>query len=82
MTGGSRVDRCVTRLTSLDPVSEPPECLDSALLSGTIHNITGTAFLEDTTLPQGRRGDPLVQQDRPDDGILHLRNTAMENVCS
>lgn len=82
MTGGSRVDRRITRLTPLDPFSEPPECLESALLSGTLQNIVGTALLEDTSLAHGRRGDPLVQQNRPDYGISHLRKTATEKVFS
>lgn len=82
MTCGSRVDRRITWLTPLGPFSEPPECLESALLSGTLQNIVGTALLEDTSLPQGRRGDPLVQQNRPDNGISHLRKTATEKVFS
>ena len=82
MTGGSCVDRRIAWLTPFDPLSEPPECLDSALLAGALQNIVGTALLEDTSLPQRRRGDPLVQQDRPDDGISHLRKTATEKVFS
>lgn len=82
MTGNSRVNRPITRLTLLDPFSEPSECLDSALLAGTLQNIVGTALLEDTSLPQGRRGDLLVQQDRPDYRISHLRKTATEKVFS
>lgn len=82
MTCGFRVDRRIAWLTPPDSLPETPKRLKGPLLTSTLQNIVGTALLEDTSLPQGCRGDPLVQQDRPDYGISHLRKTATEKVFS
>lgn len=82
MTCNAGNDRCIARATSPDALSETSECLKSPFLSGSLQNVVGTALLEEATFTQKCWSDPLVDQDRPDDGVLHLRNTAIENVCS
>lgn len=77
-----RVDPVVTRTARAHALTKAAQRLDCSLLAGAFEDVVGATLLEDAPFTYPGWRDPLIEQDRPDDCVLHLRKTATEKVCS